>query len=103
MREMAEKYDIDGIQFDYIRYPDAPSYDFDYGSVSRHEFERKLGRPVQSWPADVLSGPGGLASWLRQSQLAGKIESLNASVAAAVLLYEARRQRQRTAAATVDA
>jgi uncharacterized lipoprotein YddW (UPF0748 family) len=57
MREMVEKYDVDGIQFDYIRYPDAPSFDYDYGPVSRREFERALGRPVPHWPADVLSGP----------------------------------------------
>jgi uncharacterized lipoprotein YddW (UPF0748 family) len=57
MREMVEKYDVDGIQFDYIRYPDAPSYDFDYGPVSRREFEKRLGHPVPNWPADVLSGP----------------------------------------------
>lgn len=57
MQELVEKYDVDGIQFDYIRYPDAPSYDFDYGAVSRREFEKKLGHPVSNWPADVLSGP----------------------------------------------
>ena len=57
LREMVEKYDVDGIQFDYIRYPDAPSYDFDYGAVSRREFEKKLGHPAPNWPADVLSGP----------------------------------------------
>jgi uncharacterized lipoprotein YddW (UPF0748 family) len=57
MREMVQKYDVDGIQFDYIRYPDAPSFDFDYGAVSRREFEKTLGHPVASWPADVLSGP----------------------------------------------
>jgi uncharacterized lipoprotein YddW (UPF0748 family) len=57
MREMVEKYDVDGVQFDYIRYPDAPSFDYDYGPVSRREFERKRGRPVADWPAEVLSGP----------------------------------------------
>jgi uncharacterized lipoprotein YddW (UPF0748 family) len=57
MRELVRKYDVDGVQFDYIRYPDAPSYDYDYGPVSRREFEKRLGRPVADWPADVLNGP----------------------------------------------
>jgi uncharacterized lipoprotein YddW (UPF0748 family) len=56
MLEVVERYDVDGVQFDYIRYPDEPSYDFDYGPVSRREFERETGRPVENWPADVRSG-----------------------------------------------
>lgn len=56
MLEMVRKYDVDGIHFDYIRYPDDPHYEFDYGPVSRREFERHLGRPVTRWPEDVISG-----------------------------------------------
>jgi uncharacterized lipoprotein YddW (UPF0748 family) len=57
MLEVVDRYDVDGVQFDYIRYPDEPSFDFDYGPVSRREFERATGRPIADWPADVISGP----------------------------------------------
>lgn len=56
LREMTEKYEIDGIHLDYIRYPENPHYDFDYGAVSRREFEAHLGRAVTNWPEDVFSG-----------------------------------------------
>jgi uncharacterized lipoprotein YddW (UPF0748 family) len=56
MVELARNYAVDGIQFDYIRYPDEPGFDYDYGPVSRREFEKTSGKPVLSWPRDVLSG-----------------------------------------------
>ena len=61
MTEIATKYPVDGIHFDYIRYPEVPSYDFDYGPVSRREFEAKLGRAVANWPRDVISGEDKIA------------------------------------------
>ena len=57
MMELVRKYDIDGLHLDYIRYPDAPHYDFDYGAVSRREFEKTSGRVVDDWPEAVISGP----------------------------------------------
>ncbi|HVF11438.1 MAG TPA: family 10 glycosylhydrolase, partial [Abditibacteriaceae bacterium] len=57
MLELATKYNVDGVHFDYIRYTEEPSYDFDYGDVSRREFEKATGKVVFSWPADVYSGP----------------------------------------------
>lgn len=57
MLEIVEKYDVDGVHFDYIRYPDEPSFDFDYGPVSRREFEKATGKPVRQWPEEVISGP----------------------------------------------
>jgi len=59
--ELVGKYDIDGIHLDYVRYPDAPHYNFDYGPVSQREFERTAGVAVASWPDDVISGPHKLA------------------------------------------
>ncbi len=56
LREMTEKYDVDGIHLDYIRYPENPHYDFDYSDVSRREFEKHIGQTVASWPGDVFSG-----------------------------------------------
>jgi len=57
MMELATKYNVDGIHLDYIRYTEVPNYDFDYGAVSRREFEKATGKAVINWPADVYSGP----------------------------------------------
>ena len=69
MLELATKYPVDGIHFDYIRYPDEPSYDFDYGPVSRAEFEKTLGRAVANWPRDVIAGEDKIAyeDWERDN------------------------------------
>ncbi len=53
MLELVRKYDIDGIHFDYIRYPNR---DHDYSDYSRQAFEQTLGRRVAAWPADCYSG-----------------------------------------------
>ncbi|MBI3947419.1 MAG: family 10 glycosylhydrolase [Armatimonadetes bacterium] len=53
MMDLVSRYDIDGLHLDYIRYPDAPHTRFDYGAVSRREFERAAGVTVERWPADV--------------------------------------------------
>jgi uncharacterized lipoprotein YddW (UPF0748 family) len=55
-RELVEKYDVDGLHLDYIRYPDEPHFDFDYGEVSRREFEEFFKVKVENWPTDVYSG-----------------------------------------------
>jgi uncharacterized lipoprotein YddW (UPF0748 family) len=54
MVELATKYPLDGVQFDYIRYF-SPSVD--YSATSRVRFEKHLGRKVKNWPADVIGGP----------------------------------------------
>lgn len=56
LREMTEKYPIDGLHLDYIRYPENPHYDFDYGDVPRREFEAHRGQKVENWPEAVFSG-----------------------------------------------
>jgi uncharacterized lipoprotein YddW (UPF0748 family) len=60
MMELVKNYDVDGIHFDYIRYPDDSPYDdpydYDYGEISRREFERFIRRPVRNWPNDVRRG-----------------------------------------------
>jgi hypothetical protein len=72
-REIVENYDVDGIHLDYIRYPDAPSFDFDYGDVSRREFEKYSGHKVQDWPRDVYSGA---LKWNYENWERGNINSL---------------------------
>ncbi len=54
MIEVARNYDVDGIHFDYIRYPGREGC---YCDGCRRRFEAQLGRPVAHWPADVRDGP----------------------------------------------
>lgn len=61
MAELVDKYDVDGVHFDYIRYTETggdgkENFDFDYGNVSRFEFEKSRAMKVANWPADVFSG-----------------------------------------------
>ena len=61
MKELVDNYDVDGVHFDYIRYTEVggdgkENFDFDYGDVSRFEFEKSRGMKVANWPADVFSG-----------------------------------------------
>ena len=53
--ELARNYDIDGIHFDYIRYPDGEHC---YCAGCKVRFESSVGAAIQNWPQDVLaSGP----------------------------------------------
>lgn len=51
------RYPVSGVHFDYIRYPEVPHYDFDYGEVSRREFEKATGIELIDFPKQVLFGP----------------------------------------------
>lgn len=55
LAELAQRYPVDGIHLDYVRYPDEG---LDISPVARKRFESESGKPVPQWPADVL--PGGL-------------------------------------------
>ena len=50
MLEVANNYAVDGIHFDYIRYPDQDSC---YCDGCRERFEKKTGQKVTAWPGDV--------------------------------------------------
>lgn len=53
--EVVRNYDVDGIHFDYIRYPDA---DHCFCAGCRKRFEQVSGLAIKDWPGDVLaSGP----------------------------------------------
>jgi len=54
MLEVATKYDVDGLHFDYIRYPDR---DKCYCSGCRERFQAQTGNQVANWPKDCYSGP----------------------------------------------
>ncbi len=54
MLEVVRRYDVDGIHFDYIRYPHGRC---DYSGESRKRFEADTGLVVKNWPKDCYSGP----------------------------------------------
>jgi uncharacterized lipoprotein YddW (UPF0748 family) len=53
MLEVLHKYDVDGLHFDYIRYPHGNA---DYSEFSRGQFEKDTGRRVTDWPHDCHRG-----------------------------------------------
>jgi len=59
MVEMASKYDVDGIHFDYLRYP----RDGGYSPQSRQRFERDTGIQIQNWPEDTRNIPDVAKAW----------------------------------------
>ncbi|MHB0913252.1 MAG: alpha amylase family protein [Armatimonadota bacterium] len=52
IREIAENYEVDGITFDRMRYPNLYA---DFGAESRHAFEAWLGKGSLHWPEDVFT------------------------------------------------
>jgi uncharacterized lipoprotein YddW (UPF0748 family) len=63
--EIVRKYDVDGIHFDYIRYPDGNSC---YCQGCKERFEQAIGEKVENWPEDVISGrfKEEFANWRRE-------------------------------------
>ena len=53
MLEVAQKYDVDGLHFDYIRYPGTQGC---YCDGCRGRFEKATGQKAPNWPQDVYSG-----------------------------------------------
>ena len=53
MLEVASKYEVDGLHFDYIRYPDGSHC---YCDGCRNRFEEHSGRKVALWPQDCFRG-----------------------------------------------
>lgn len=51
--EVARKYAVDGLHFDYIRYPGPEGC---YCDGCRERFEKESKKPVAKWPADCASG-----------------------------------------------
>jgi uncharacterized lipoprotein YddW (UPF0748 family) len=54
VRELIRKYTFDGLQLDYIRYPDSHAC---FCGGCRQRFEAALGKPVAKWPDDMRQGP----------------------------------------------
>ena len=51
--EMLGRYNVDGLQFDYIRFSEQPCC---YCANCRREFERSIGVHFRHWPGDVMDG-----------------------------------------------
>ncbi len=73
MLEVARKYDVDGLHFDYIRYPGG---DHCYCEGCRRRFEEDRGTKVVRWPGDCHRGP------LRDEYRAWRCEQITALVEA---------------------
>ncbi len=81
LMEVVRNYDVDGIHFDYIRYP---SSDYCYCSGCAARFQSQTGLTVTNWPADVLA-PGALRNafldW-RRAQITRLVAAVHAEVKA---------------------
>lgn len=81
MLEIVRNYDVDGIHFDYIRYPDS---DYCYCTGCATRFQSQTGRSVTNWPADVLvSGSlrNAFLDW-RRAQITRVVEAVYAGTKA---------------------
>lgn len=73
MLEIARKYDVAGLHFDYIRYPGEKAC---FCSGCRQRFEAREGITARNWPGDVIDGP------LRQKYLQFRRDNITRLVAA---------------------
>ena len=60
MVEVARKYAVDGVHFDYIRYPDENAC-FCPGCCER--FEKKIGQKIDNWPGAIRKNDELLQQW----------------------------------------
>jgi len=51
--ELVRNYEVDGVHYDYMRLPGG---EYCYCDTCRARFEKRLGRAVGHWPADVVEG-----------------------------------------------
>ncbi|MEN6428023.1 MAG: family 10 glycosylhydrolase [Phycisphaerales bacterium] len=61
MLEVARQYDVDGLHFDYIRYPDR---DGCFCEGCRNRFEDTLAKRIDKWPSDTREDPELARKWL---------------------------------------
>jgi uncharacterized lipoprotein YddW (UPF0748 family) len=76
MLEVARRYDVDGLHFDYIRYPDS---DHCYCAGCRERFQRAAQVTLPDWPKPVL-GEGPLRrTWLdwRRSHITAVVKAVS--------------------------
>ncbi|MGC8832426.1 MAG: glycoside hydrolase family 10 protein [Armatimonadota bacterium] len=75
MLEVVRNYPVDGIHFDYIRYPDSRSC---FCDGCRERFQQQCGVRVAKWPDDVISGPFAetFSQW-RRDQITRLVEEVS--------------------------
>ncbi len=61
MVEIVRRYDVDGVHFDYIRYPDG---DHCFCNGCKTRFEQATGTSIPHWPQDVLPRGPQRQAWL---------------------------------------
>ncbi len=61
MLEVVKNYDVTGIHFDYIRYPNE---DFCFCDGCRERFESAIGMRIKNWPLDVRTNSKLREQWL---------------------------------------
>ncbi len=76
MVEVAAKYPVDGIHFDYIRYPGRNGC---FCQGCRERFEAAIGDKVGRWPADLRSDKALEAKWLdfRRDQITALVAEVH--------------------------
>lgn len=82
MVEVARDYDVDGIHFDYIRYPDG---DHCFCAGCRERFAKAAGVEIKDWPKDAL-GKGPLRQqWLewRRGNITAVVKAVSEQARAA--------------------
>lgn len=81
VREIAARYPLDGIQFDYIRYPThTPDADFDYSADALRQFRRDTGLNAKKLSASAT--PREWARW--QAWKTGQVTEAVAELSAAI-------------------
>lgn len=81
MVEVATQYDVDGIHFDYIRYPDS---DHCFCPGCRRRFEQRIGRPIVNWPQDIRADKALERQWndFRRDQITAVVAAVHDRVRA---------------------
>ncbi|MFZ2644282.1 MAG: family 10 glycosylhydrolase [Verrucomicrobiia bacterium] len=76
MVEVARDYDVDGIHFDYIRYPDG---DHCFCVGCRERFAKAAGVEIKDWPKDVLGKGPFRQQWLdwRRSNITAVVKAVS--------------------------
>ena len=76
MLELVRNYELDGIHFDYIRYPDG---DYCFCDGCKERFQHAIGISPHAWPKDVLTGGPLNQQWLdwRRSNITTVVKAVS--------------------------
>jgi uncharacterized lipoprotein YddW (UPF0748 family) len=79
MVEVATKYDVDGVHFDYIRYPDNEHC---FCAGCRERFAKAVGAAVENWPRAVRQDADLKRKWgdFRREQITKVVAAVSAAV-----------------------